>query len=61
MNKTVLGIMIGIVIWVPINCILYYNRTGSITLDAIWVQSKPALLGVLSLALIYFIIRKVKK
>ena len=61
MKKIFLGIAIGTIIWVPINCIFYYNRTGTLTPDAVWTQTKPALAGVLFLFVLYLILRKIKK
>lgn len=61
MKERISGIALGIIIWIPINCIFYYNRTGTITLEAVWIQSKPALVGILFLLVLYLLIRKNKK
>ena len=61
MKKILLGIALGMVIWIPINCIFYYNRTGTITLDAVWIQSKPALAGIAFLLALYLLMHKIKK
>lgn len=61
MKKVLLGITLGIVIWISVNCMFYYNRMGIITLDALWIQSRPALAGGFFLFVLYLLVRKIKK
>lgn len=61
MKKVLLGITLGVVFYISINCILYYKRMGIITLDALWTQSRAALVGGFFLFILYLLIRRIKK